>query len=146
MTKGIEREGNRFKDARERVSLKRVEQAREREGQRTTCPNSDKNNRETEKWIQTQSRVQQDPSRILLCTLFLLFLSVAFTSSFTFPLKNAFVSLSLSPPTVDLSLSRLKMHSSLCRIHLRLLLFHFLALKCVRLFFAFTSDCCSFTF
>jgi hypothetical protein len=51
---------------------------------------------------------------MLLCTLFLPFLSVAFTYdcySFTFSLK---------------------MHWSLCRIHLRLLLFHFLDIKCMR--------------
>jgi hypothetical protein len=47
-------------------------------------------------------------------------------------LSSCSFSLSLSPTTVVLSLSRFQMHSSLCRIHLRLLLFHFLAFKCMR--------------
>jgi hypothetical protein len=101
------------------------------------------------------------------------FLSIGFTShccSFTFSLSNAFgfsalspcsFSLSLSPPTVALSLSRFQIYStcqhsflalSLYRIHLPLLLFHFLGFKCIRLhctlslllllfhFLSFTSD------
>jgi hypothetical protein len=45
-----------------------------------------------------------------------------------------------SKPTLVLSLL------ALCRFHLRLLFFHFLAFKCILLFVAFTSDSCSFTF
>jgi hypothetical protein len=47
-------------------------------------------------------------------------------------LSSCSFSLSLSPTTVVLSLSRFQMHSSLCRIHLRLLLLHLLAFKCMR--------------
>jgi hypothetical protein len=106
----------------------------------------------------------------LLCTFFLLFLSVAFTYdcysftslpngrwlSFSFSLSVSYsFSLSHSPPTVALPLSRFQMHSCLCRFHLTLLLFYFVAFKCIRLlciffliflFVAFTSDCYSFAF
>jgi hypothetical protein len=101
-----------------------------------------------------------------------LHLFVTFTShcsSFTFSLSNALgfsvfcscsFSLPLLPTTVTLSLSPFHFRLNggfpfpslcrspalfLCRIHLRLLLFRFIAFKCIRLFVAFTSHCCSFT-
>jgi hypothetical protein len=105
---------------------------------------------------------RMDDRQWLRYTLSLLFLSVTFTfDCCSFGLFDIAVdfSLSLSSTTVVLSLNRFQRDSSLClspptdalsislcRFHLRLLFFHFLAFKCIRLFVTFISDCFSFTF
>jgi hypothetical protein len=62
----------------------------------------------------------------LLFFRFIAFKCIRLFVSFTSDCCSFTSSLTLSSPTVVLSRYRFQMHSSLCRFHLRLLLFHFL--------------------
>jgi hypothetical protein len=86
----------------------------------------------------------------------LLFHFLPFTSDGMAAIKQAFDGIHLLLCSLSFSSLRRSHRSkptwlslsllSLCRFHLRLLFFHFLAFKCILLFVAFISHCCSYTF